>query len=81
MNEKLIGSAEFKASCLRIIDQINRDKQAVVITRRGNPVARLTPIDRPGAKGSIIGTMKGSVLRYDDPFTPAAEPSDWDAAR
>lgn len=81
MNEKLIGSAEFKASCLRIIDQINRDRQAVVITRRGNPVARLTPIDRPGAKGSIIGAMKGSVLRYDDPFAPAAAPSDWDAAR
>lgn len=79
MNEKLIGSAEFKASCLKIISQINKDRQPVTITKRGNPVARLMPVgqDRPGS--SIIGTMKGTVLRFDDPFAPAAEPSDWNA--
>lgn len=80
MNEKLIGSAEFKASCLKIIDQINRDKQPVTITKRGTPVARLSPIGETDRKGSIIGAMKGSVLRYDDPFAPAAETSDWNAA-
>lgn len=81
MNEKLIGSAEFKASCLKIIDQINRDKQPVTITKRGTPVARLSPIAKTAGEGSIIGAMKGSVLRYDDPLAPAAETSDWNAAR
>jgi prevent-host-death family protein len=81
MNEKLVGSAEFKASCLKIIDQINKDKQPVTITKRGNPVARLSPIDDTRPNTSIIGAMKGSVLRYDDPFTPTSEPSDWNAVR
>ena len=81
MNEKLIGSAEFKASCLKIIDQINKDKHPVTITKRGNPVARLSPIDDAKSKTSIIGAMKGSVLRYDDPFAPTTELSDWNAAR
>lgn len=81
MNEKLIGSADFKAKCLKIIDQIGRDGQPVTITRRGTPVARLSPIDDHKGRGSIIGAMKGSVLRYDDPFAPAAEPSDWNATR
>ena len=81
MNEKLIGSAEFKATCLKIIDQISRDKQPVTITKRGNPVARLTPIDSAENSGSIIGAMKGSVLRYDDPFAPSTETSDWNAMR
>lgn len=81
MNEKLVGSAEFKANCLKIIDQINKDKQSVTITKRGNPVARLLPVDDRKAKGSIVGAMKGSVLRYDDPFAPVAETSDWNATR
>jgi len=81
MNEKLIGSAEFKASCLKIIDQINKDKQPVTITKRGMPVALLSPIKKNMGKSSIIGAMRGSVLRYDDPFAPAAEISDWNATR
>ena len=81
MNENLIGSADFKANCLKIIDQISKDKQPVTITKRGNPVARLSPIDHRGGRGPIIGAMKGSVLRYDDPFAPAADPSDWNAGR
>ncbi|MDB5551251.1 MAG: type toxin-antitoxin system antitoxin Phd/YefM family protein [Rhizobium sp.] len=81
MNEKLIGSAEFKATCLKIIDQINKDKQPVTITKRGKPVARLSPVHSSTAGESIIGAMKGSVLRFDDPFKPVLEPSDWDATR
>ena len=81
MNEKLVGSADFKANCLKIIDQINKDKQPVTITKRGNPVARLSPIDDRKDKGSIIGAMKGSVLRYDDALAPASDLSDWNAAR
>jgi prevent-host-death family protein len=81
MNEKLIGSAEFKATCLKIIDQINRDGKPVVITKRGNPVARLEPVKNRRNNGLIIGAMKGSVLRYDEPFAPAADASDWNVSR
>lgn len=81
MNEKLIGSADFKANCLKIIDRVNKDKQPVTITKRGTPVARLSPIDDRQRKGSIVGAMKGSVLRYDDPFAPSTETSDWNAMR
>ena len=82
MSEKLIGSAEFKASCLKIIDQVNRDRQPVTITKRGTPVARLAAIEKTtDRRSSIIGAMKGSVLRYDDPFAPAVEASDWNAAK
>lgn len=80
MNEKLIGSAEFKASCLKIIDQINRDRQPVTITKRGTPVARLSPIAGDKEQGSIIGALKGTVLRFDDPFAPATDASEWNAA-
>ncbi len=78
---KRVGAAEFKAACLRIIDQMNRDHEPVTITKRGKPVAVLTPVREPSKRHSIIGAMRGSVLRFDDPFSPAADPGDWKAGR
>ena len=78
---KTIGAAEFKATCLRVIKQMERDGQPVTITNRGEPVAVLSPVPTPGAGPSIVGAMRGSVLGYDNPFAPAADPSDWNAAR
>jgi|AraplaMF_Cvi_mLB_1032043.scaffolds.fasta_scaffold14048_3 prevent-host-death family protein len=78
---KTIGAAEFKAACLRVIDDMNRDQEPVIITKRGKPVALLTPVPEPGKRRSIIGAMQGSVLRFDDPFSPVADPDEWNAAR
>lgn len=78
---KTIAAAEFKAKCLRVIKQLVRDGETVTITNRGRPVAVLSPAPVPGTRPSIIGAMQGSVLRYDSPFSPAADPSDWTAVR
>ncbi len=80
MSMKIIGAARFKAECLRVIDQMNRDHEPVTITKRGRPVAVLTPAAASERK-SIIGALRGTVLRYDDPFAPAADPTDWNAAK
>jgi prevent-host-death family protein len=79
MPAKIIGAAKFKAECLRVIDQMHKDHEPVTITKRGRPVAMLTPVETR-APQSIIGALRGSVLRYDQPFAPAVEPTDWDAA-
>lgn len=76
-----MGAAEFKAACLRVIDEMSRDHQPVTITKRGKPVAVLTPVKDPPKRRSIIGAMRGSVLRFDDPFGPAVEPREWNAVR
>lgn len=78
MSAKTIGAARFKAECLQLIDQMSRDHEPVTITKRGKPVAMLKPIE-PIKPVSIIGALQGSVLRYDDPFAPAADPEDWAA--
>jgi prevent-host-death family protein len=79
MDGKTIGAAEFKASCLRVIDQIAADREPVTITKRGRPVAVLTPIPADPTRPGIVGALRGSVLRYDDPFEPATDPADWSA--
>ncbi|MCF8505303.1 MAG: type II toxin-antitoxin system prevent-host-death family antitoxin [Caulobacter sp.] len=78
MTGKTVGAAQFKADCLRLIEEMGQDRQPVTITKRGRPVARLTPVEAVAPR-SIVGAMKGTVLRYDDPFAPATDPADWDA--
>lgn len=79
MTSKIIGAAEFKATCLKIIDQMDKDHEPVVITKRGRSVAMLVPTTPPTT--SIFGALKGTVKRFDDPFTPVLDPSDWNAAK
>ena len=39
---KQISAAKFKEQCLALLDQVNRD--GIVITKRGKPVAKLIPL-------------------------------------
>lgn len=81
MSVKSVGAAEFKAKCLHLIDQMGSDGEPIVITKRGKPVALLTPAPEKTDRPSIIGAMKGTVLHYDDPFLPAIDAEAWDATR
>ena len=78
---KTIAADEFEASCLRVIGQMCEDREPVTITEQGRPLAVLSPCPPAYGTASIIGAMRGSVLGYDDPFRPAADPADWAATR
>ncbi len=45
MASKRIPAGEFKAKCLKLMDEVNATGEELVITKRGKPVARLVPID------------------------------------
>ena len=79
MSARQVSAADFKAKCLRIIKEMGRDGQPVTITKRGRPVAVLSPMPTTENAPPFIGMMRGTVLGYEDPFTPAAAPSDWAA--
>ena len=56
---RTIKASEFKAKCLKIMDEVAATSEAVEITKYGVPVARLVPArQRPK---TIIGAMKGSI--------------------
>lgn len=80
---KIVSASEFKATCLKLIDEMNRTGQPVTITRRGKVVAEMTPKGEEAAKPArtIIGSMKGSVTILGDivgPIDPDWE-VEWDA--
>ena len=72
---KMIGAAEFKAHCLRILDEVERSGESVTITKRGKPVGELHPVAKKGTR-LLFGSMKHAAYRFDDPFSPAVDPSE-----
>jgi prevent-host-death family protein len=51
---KTIPAAKFKEQCLSILDHL--DPEGVVVTKRGRPVARVTPVEQGSAH--LIGSLK-----------------------
>ena len=78
---KMVGAAEFKAKCLTLIDEMQRDGESVTITKRGKPVATLSVVktEKPSLK-SIFGALAHPAYRFDDPFGPAYD-GPWNAER
>jgi hypothetical protein len=81
-NTLTISASEFKARCLKVFKDLeNRRYARVVVTRRGKPVAELTP--PPGKPPALWGAMKDTVnLPPDIDLTePLIDMEDIDAAK
>jgi prevent-host-death family protein len=63
-----IPAGEFKAKCLKLLDEVAETRRPLVITKRGKAVARLVP--EPKGKQKLFGSMKGSVLWEGDIVSP-----------
>lgn len=74
---KMIGAAEFKAHCLRIMEEANRSGETVVITKRGKPFMELKRIKSEERK-PLFGCMKGSIKILGDIVGPAHD-EPWNA--
>lgn len=68
MTEQRIAAGEFKAKCLKLMDQVARDRAPIVITKRGKPVAKLVPVDE--VDRPIFGYMKGTIKFMGDVISP-----------
>lgn len=73
---KSIPAGNFKTHCLGLMDEVERTRQPIVITKRGKPIAKLVPVD--SAKDDLIGSWAGSVRIVGDIVAPAFDPDDWD---
>jgi prevent-host-death family protein len=77
MKTKTIPAGQFKARCLAIMDEVQAKRQAVVITKRGKPVAKLVPVEEE--KDEIFGFLKGKakIEIKGDIVAPAFSPEEW----
>ena len=69
-----VTATQFKARCLALLDEVAAGGGELVVTKRGQPVARVVPA-RTGA------SLRGSVTYLvDDDELLAPVGDDWDAA-
>ena len=57
---RLVPATEFKAKCLALLDEIDRNGSVITITKRGQPVARVTPF-RTANHEKYYGCLKGKI--------------------
>jgi prevent-host-death family protein len=74
--DKTIAAGEFKAKCLRLLDEVAQGRAPLVITKRGKPVAKLVPID--DVPVDIYGCMAGTIRILGDIISPLDD-LEWNA--
>ena len=67
-NSRYIAAAEFKANCLRLMDEVAQQRRPIIITKRGKPVAKLVPVETEAI--GLFGRMAGSVKICGDIINP-----------
>ena len=75
-----ITISEFKAKCLALIDQVQKTKKPLVITRFGKPVAEVIP-PSPKPTADWMGSMKDEMKILGDIVSPATDESEWEVLR
>ncbi len=75
--ERTIKASEFKATCLKLMDEVAESGAGVVITKNGKPVSRLVPYrERPK---SLYGCFAGEIRILGDIMSPVLD--EWDEER
>lgn len=76
-----IAISEFKAKCLAVIDEVNKTKKSVVITRRGEPIAELVPAAPKVKRKEWLGSMKDTFEIVGDITEPVIDLNEFEAYR
>lgn len=68
MDNRHISAADFKANCLRLMDEVALQRRPIIITKRGKPVAKLVPVEEESV--DLFGYMAGTAKICGDIIGP-----------
>jgi prevent-host-death family protein len=72
---RTIKASEFKAKCLKIMDEVAATGEPVLITKNGIPITQLIPAKRKPE--TLFGALRGSVFIKGDIIAPVD--AEWNA--
>jgi prevent-host-death family protein len=82
---KKVNVSEFKAVCLRLLEDVRQTGQPIEILKNGKPLAVVYPApsaDRKAAFGALRSTLAGPVGDLISPVvTSTGKDNDWEALR
>ncbi len=75
-----INASDFKARCLAILDRVHETGERLVILKRGQPVAELSPVT---GEGSLYpqAELAGTVTIVGDVVGPVLPEEHWDSLK
>ena len=74
---RTMKASEFKAKCLKLMDEVAETDEQIVITKNGDPVARLVAYHSKPA--TLFGALAGSIEIRGDILEPIEV--DWEAGQ
>ncbi|MGB6691456.1 MAG: type II toxin-antitoxin system Phd/YefM family antitoxin [Terracidiphilus sp.] len=79
---RTVPAGEFKAKCLAILDQVNETGEAVLVTKRGKPVAKVVAFEETEPRkidvDSIFGALRGMPTINGDIVSSEHTDDEWD---
>ena len=75
MKTRTMAAGKFKAQCLAVMDEVQKKRQPVVVTKRGKPVVKIIPIEL--VKDEIFGFLQGKGKITGDTVKPALTLKEW----
>ena len=74
---RTMKASEFKARCLKLMDDIQKSGDEIIITKNGKPVSKLVPYRVKAA--TLFGLHKGKIRSDGDDLFSTGE--DWESDR
>lgn len=68
--------SKFKATCLSVLEEVKKRKKRVLITKRGDPLAEIVPVE-PAERQT---PLKDTVTFLGDILSPVAH-DEWEAGK
>jgi antitoxin (DNA-binding transcriptional repressor) of toxin-antitoxin stability system len=72
--------SKFKATCLRLLSDVKRTGRPLLVTRKGEPIALITPPPPPKPK-LWLGSLRDTVKIRGDIISPAVDEKDWEVLK
>jgi prevent-host-death family protein len=73
---KSVPAWQFKTKRMSIVEEVQTTGESVLITKRGKPVAQLSPA--PVSPEDVLGYMAGKVKIIGDIVSPVTPLCDWE---
>jgi prevent-host-death family protein len=77
-----ISVSEFKAKCLSLLQQVQKTKSPIRVTKRGKPIAEIVPVSpQSDARRDWIGSLSAVTKITGDIVSPVIDLQDFEVYR
>jgi prevent-host-death family protein len=73
--------SEFRTKCFSLLNQAQKTKKPLRVTRFGKPIAEILPTAPQPSRTDWFGSMKDTIEILGDIVSPASDEDEWEVLR